>query len=369
MAKTSRSRRTRARSRKHNPTGALLVNPGKRGHKSRHAKRRSGAKRFSLAGLVKRIARKRNPLLANPKHSRKHRRVKVRGHYRHTKRNPLLANPRHRNPAGGIVKSVRGMVGKLPLVGGFVAGMIDVLGGGIGGAIGVLPTSMLLPKVSKWIPDWLKPYAYTVVGAAISTGIKMLPFKLPYQNQLAIGVAAAGGAVDMYRYRHGASQDLGEDDLDSLLSGESDIGDASLGAADFGNDGTALAATEFAGADLADADYVGDGDFSAEEIAAIELGRAHYARKFLRARPAPGPRSRGESSEHAGKPGQRWGWLIYWVGFDTVQRIARLPEQERRQAIEHMRLQARLNARKLLAERADSTSMQEAETAGLLVAA
>lgn len=395
MARSRSRRRTRR-----NPAGTLLVNPPRRGRKSH--RRRSG-RSMGLGSIFGRLLGrkrsnpkrrgsrrgKRNPLLFNPKRRRSRgKRVRVRGylrrrnpllsnpkrrrgHKRH-RRNPLLSNPlrirrsrkgHRRNPMTGVFGSVQRTaqkaVGWIPLVGGILSGAIGLVGGAIGGAIGVLPTAYAMPYVSKYIPDMLRPVGYTVAGTVLASLIRvvgpMLPVVGKYSSQIALVTAASGGAIDVYRWKHGQSQSLGDEDIDSLLSG-----------ADIGDDGAPLAATEYADASLADADYIGGDDLSGEEIAAAELGRRHYGRKFLK-------RQRGEdggeggSSGHAGKPGRRFGWLVYWVGFDNFQKIAALPESERKQAIAHMRHEAKLRARKLLSE-GIRPDVQEAETAGLLVA-
>ncbi len=406
--------KTRKRRARKNPTGTLLVNP-RHGGKSRRAKRSSSG--FSVKGLLRKLSGKRanpskrksragkrirvkgytrraNPLLTNPKrrksrrHGKRHnplltnpkrRRSKSRRSRRH---NPLLTNPvrinrrrRHgkrRNPLltnpGGMLTRVQrgaqGLVSWIPLgIGTILSGAIGLVGSALGGAIGVLPTAYAMPYVAKYIPDMLKPFGYTIAGAVLSGIIKAIPVRLPYKDTLAIGVAAAGGAVDAYRFRHGKSQDLG--DYDSLLSGE--VGDAEMGDyGDIGDDGAALAAHEYADADLGDAEYMGDGDLSDAEIAAAELGRKHYAKKF-KAREKSAPVAEG-ASEHAGKPGRRHGWLIYWIGFDNFKLISKMDADKRREAIEHMRREAKLAARKLLSEGQDS-SVSQAEMSGLLVAA
>jgi diaminopimelate epimerase len=182
----------------------------------------------------------------------------------------------------------------------------------------------------------------------------------------AIGVAAAGGAVDTYRYQHGKSMDLGE------YEGDGEYGDAGLGDyGDIGDDGSALAAEEYADADLRDAEAMGEGDLSEEEIAAAEMGRPYYAQRFrVRAHRELTPQQKQQGcSQHAGAPGRRHGWLIYWIGFENFQKLAKLPESERRGAIEHMKNLARQTAQNVLASGSHTATMTDAETSGLLVAA
>lgn len=349
------------------PTGTLLINP-KRGRKSTKSRKSGKSVRSSgLSGLLRKLtgggrkSRKNPILIGNPRRSSRIR-VKSYTRSRGKSRSSARKNPILLSNHSATLSRVSRSVGKLPLVGGLLGGAVAVLGSALGGAIGVLPISYAMPYIGKYMPEMAKPLAYTIAGVILSSAVRLLPVKLPYKSELAIGIAAAGGAVDAYRFRAGKSYDLGDDGYDDL--GEDDMGYDDLG--DLGNDGSALAAVEFADADLRDADYSGE-DFSDAELASLELGRPAFWKRW-RAGKASAAVADDGASAHAGKPGLRWGWLIYWIGADNTRRIAALPENERREAIQHMRREAKLRSRKLLAE-GSNTTIQQAETAGLLVAA
>jgi hypothetical protein len=333
--------------RMHNP---VVFNPRKRKHSKRKSYRRNplivnGKRRHGKRKHSK--AYRRNPLIVNGK--RKH--GKHRKSYR---RNPLIVNP-----ASGMLGGLQRMLKKLPLVGGFLATVIGGVGGALGGAVGVLPIDYAMPYVSKYMPSWLKPFGYSVAGLALAGVVKVLPFKLPYQNMIATGLTFAGGAVDTYRWRRGTSAMLsGEDDY----AGVEDLGDGELG-----NSGEALAAVEFADASLADAEYL-QGDLSDEEMAAAELGRAAYYRRFRPYKQRATHRSQGGASGHAGQPGLRWGWMIYLYGFDAFQQFVTLPEHRRMEILRQLQSETKLAARKLIGQAMDTT-VHDAATAGLLVAA
>lgn len=352
------------------PTGTLFVNP-----------RRGGKSRVKRKARSHNRSRRRNPLLTNPLLTNPRRR-KAHGRKRRNpfmsllpnprrgkRRNPLLTNPirirRRRNPSGGhMLSGISGMAQKwarkIPLVGGVLGLAIGSLGAAVGGAVGVLPTSYLMPHIDQWIPEMVKPYAYTLSGALLSALVTKSPVKFPYQSQLAIGVAAAGGAVDMVRWRAGKSQQLGLEEM-----GSDDMGDEF---GEVGDDGSRFAATEYSDADLSDADYMGD-DMTGEEIAAAELGRSHYWRKArIHKAKARDARNAGESSGNAGKPFARHGWLAYLLGFDAVQELAKMPENQRRAVIAKLKFEAKMSAKKLMAQGED-TSVESAETAGILIAA
>jgi hypothetical protein len=298
----------------------------------------------------------------NPKKGRWER---VKGHFR--RKNPI--HIRRRNPgkvgsmASGAQRKVQSLLGKLPFVGGILAGAVGVLGTSLSGAIGVYPVTYIMPRVAGYVPSWLKPFAYTAVGATAASLIKAIPdrwVKIPYKGYIATSVAAAGGALDAYRYKMGQSMSLGS----LMLAGPDDVGgvDDFGDIGDVGNDGGPRACHEYAGTDLGDADYSGD-DLSSAEIAAAELGRQHYWRRFKMGRRGGSPED--GASDYAGKPGLRHGWLIYWIGFDAFQRLAAMDPARRQNLIQQMKMEAKVRARKLLQEGAD-TSVEQAEMAGLL---
>jgi len=373
MAHKSRTRR--------NPTGTILVNPSRK-------HRRSGHRKLTLRSLFgkrrnpitignpkrRRYSKRRNPItIGNPKHRRarshKRRNPITIGNpkRRHAKRrNPItIGNPRRRrNPGmvGGLLAKVQGLFRKIPLVGGILASAVGGLTGALGGAIGVIPTEMALPYVAKYLPSWVKPYAYTLAGTVLSGVVKAIPMSFPYKAELAVGLAAAGGAVDMYRYRHGQSMTLGDGDYGDY-SGAYQIETA--GDDGLGDDGAPFAAAEFADADIGDYQYAGD-DLSAAEMAAAELGRANFRRKYAhkkRRAQAAGD----ENAKHEGE-GAQWGWLIYWVGFDNFQKLVHMSADQRRAVIKDMKHMAMLRATKLL-EQGVPTDMVNAEMAGVLIAA
>jgi hypothetical protein len=385
MAHKSRTRR--------NPTGTILVNPSRK-------HRRSGHRKLTLRSLFgkrrnpitignprrRRHSKRRNPItIGNPRrrrHSKRRnpitignprkRRHAKRGHKRASarRRNPItIGNPRRRrNPGmvGGLLAKVQGLFRKIPLVGGILSAAVGGLTGALGGAIGVIPTEMALPYVARFLPAWVKPYAYTLAGTVLSGVVKALPVSFPYKAELAVGLAAAGGAVDMYRYRHGQSMTLsGDGDYGDYGDGE--YGDTyQIGADDgLGDDGAPFAAAEFADADIGDYQYAGD-DLSASEMAAAELGRSNFRKKFAHKK-RRAQKAGQEDAKHEGE-GAQWGWLIYWVGFDNFQKLVHMSADQRRAVIKDMKHMAMLRATKLL-EQGVPTDMVNAEMAGVLIAA
>lgn len=400
----AKSRRVR-----HNPTGTLLINPRGKGKKVRRVRKNGGSfskllSRLTGRGKAARKGKRKNPLAVNPRkahvrkaHARRRNPLAVNPRKHKSKgkarRNPLAVNPirirRRRNPGvlGGVQKSAMGMLGKIPLIGGMLAATLGGLGSALFGAIGVMPTAHLLPYVSKYVPDMLKPFAYSAGGLLLAGATEILP-SFPYKKELQIGLAASGGAVDTFRWRTGKSQDIGEfssllagdDDMGDL--GEEDMGDEDLSAEEIGEEldamgvddiGAPAAAIEWADAGLGDADYCGD-DLSADEVQAASLGRRHYYGTYgdlegddLGKRAVRSASKRRGVSRHAGKPGGRWGWLIMWIGMDNFQKLSKKPGPERAAIIGKFKQQARAMAGRLLENNQEPT-MENAELAGLLVA-
>lgn len=361
MAKHKRHARRR------NPTGTILVNP-RRGGARRKLSLRSLFGKRNPSRKRRSHSKRRNPILVNRGRKRSHSK-------RRARRNPItFGNPRRRrsvarrrnpgNVVSGFLAKIQGMFRRLPVIGGALSAAIGGFGSALFGAVGVLPTQMAMPYIAKYLPSWFRPYAYSAAGALLGGIVKVLPFNFPMKGELSVGLAAAGGAVDMYRYRHGKSQDLG-DTYDLTYAGDGDYGDID-GDDGFGDDGSPLAAVEYAGCDLQDADYAGD-DLSADEIGAAELGRTVYRKRFQAHRAQPGQVSEGEPNQ-AGMPGERWGWLIYWIGMDAFQKLSKMPEAQRKKIIRDLKHEARLMSNKLLAQD-EPTSVAQAEIAGLLVAA
>lgn len=368
----SKSHRSRAR---RNPTGTILVNPG----------------RLTLRGAIQ--GKRHNPItIGNPKlrkgsaaakrHMAKLRSMKLRNPI--TIGNPKLRKGARRNPitignpsriaarASGYIGQVQSMFRKLPLVGGVLAVAIGGIGAALGGAVGVLPSQFALVYVGKYLPVWAKPYAYTAAGLVLSGVVKAIPMDFPGKNALAIGMSFAGGAVDMYRYRHGQSMSLAGDEMGDYDS-TYEIGEDEIGEDGLGDDGAPFAAAEFADADIGDYQYAGD-DLSGEEIAAAEMGRAHFRRKFVNQYKKQAASSDGDGGgsddgpAHAGMPGGRWGWLIYWIGMENFQKLSKMPEAERKDFIAKAKHMAMTRTTKLL-EQGVGTDMVNAEVSGILIAA
>jgi hypothetical protein len=272
-----------------------------------------------------------------------------------------------------ILGSASRMVGKLPLVGRVLSPAVMAVGGALFGAVGVVPTHYALKYAAPYIPAKAAPFSYTLVAALLAgVAAAFVPNKFPYRGALIGAVAASGGAVDAYRFLIGRSATLGGDYGDGL---------GYVYAEDFGDDEN-VRPGEFSDSDLMDAQYSGD-DFSPEETLFAGYGRSAYRKRFLGSRwmrkgtaAQAGQATATEegmpgASGHAGRPGGRWGWLIYWIGFEQFKNLTKLDPARRKQVIASARNAAMQTARTALESGVTDgdTSMESMQAAGLLVAA
>lgn len=367
----------------------------------------------------RRRRRRRNPLVANPlvaNRRRGRRRNRRRGRRRNNplvanryRYNPLVANPRRRrrrrrgrrNPngiTGGLAQSLR----QLPVAGGFLGAMAMSLGATAAGALSVYPTNWAMQWAGDFLPDQAKPFAYSIVGTSLAAAVEMFAPKgqtrdmQQYKGVLVGALAAAGGAVDAYRYITGTHMTLagdmdaydGEyDDDDEDWDGDYDAAEhyddeptltAGEGPEWEGDDGYGDAENvrpgEWADASAYDAMYSGD-DLSGEEMELAGMGRRAFRRRFFRRHPrakraAVRRAVHKRASRHAGTPGGRWAWLIYLIGFENFRRLSEMDPQRRRQYIQKARnevIQTMNRAMETDVTDGDST-MEAMEAAGLLAA-
>lgn len=383
----------------------LRANAGKR-TRNRHypnplvANRGRGRRSYNNPLVTNRGRRGRrsynNPLVAN------------RGRSRHNAGRGMM---RH-NPFDSAVGPFARALNAIPVIGPFLGATVLALAGSASGALATVPIFYGLKAASKYVPEAVKPFAFSLAGAMLS-GIVRLAFRnSALGTQAAVALAASGGAVDAYRKLIGQSSNLGDGYMDEY-GGEGDWGDGDdmgeYGAEgemgdDYGDDGYGddpnVRPGEWADASLMDAQY-SDGDLSAEEIQFAELGRRAFRKRFHRKpkRAAAMRRRRqqqqGETDEmtsddveqleddnfagakhpkasaHAGRPGRRWAWLIYWVGPAQFAQLAKLDANRRRRIIQDARHAAMKVVQKALSTGVTDgdTRVEAMEAAGLLAAA
>ena len=253
---------------------------------------------------------------------------------------------------GGMLAPLNKILVKIPGGKTLLVPVVNLVGASLGAGVGAAALYYGANSVKGYLPEMVQPVSHTLIGA--SAGALLLavaPKSLPYRNMIAAGLPAAGVVMDVLNYLSGGSSMAG-----------ADMAGADWGAVD--DMGSPLAAHEYADASLTDADY--SGDLTDEEASYAGLGRVAFWQRFR-----PNYR-RGDvvahegASHHAGAPGRRHGWLIYWIGFDNFRQLAQLEPGRRRMVIEQMRSNAKMFANKLLAGGQDTT-VEAAATAGLLV--
>ena len=378
----------------------LRANRGK-GKGRRHNRRHN-----PLVANRGRGRRRHNPLVANRGRGRRHNPLVANRGRRGRRRNPAYGMTHRSNPFGGILGPIANALGGIPVIGPMLGAGVLALGGAFTGAISIVPVHYALKYGGKYIPEKVKPFAFTIAGALLSGIVRVAFGRMPYASELSVAMAAVGGGVDAYRKLTGTSNTLAGDYGDGWGDeggygadgyGEGDYGEGDLGDDGFGDDPNVRPA-EWGDSSLMDAQYSGE-DLSAEEMHFAELGRRAYRKRFLKRRRAGGGGGRmseddmldlesddgegmeygGEggygappkASKHAGRPGRRWAWLIYWIGPASFARLSKLDPAKRRQVIHAARHAAMKTAQKALTTGVTdgNTSMESMEAAGLLAAA
>lgn len=361
--------------RKRRIVGSVIVNPRPKRRKARKAsKSRVVRRRIVRAnGSRKRRVTRANPgrrLLRAPSRMGIRRRLARRPLIRRARRPGLVRRPRmirrlrgmrpirrlgvRRNPAYrrnpyGVVTKAQGMLRKIPLIGSFLANVFGFLPSSVLGAISVEPVSMLAQLGARvpFLAGLNAPMFFAFSGAALATVVGFLPF-IPanIRKNLQIAMASASGGVAYFMYRNESMGDGANSapSLDELA--DTSAGGGISGLLGFGEPnvlvGDRYGDPNFAASVLGDVYYSG-ADLTMGEIQVALSGPKSWSRQFARGRrsnlrsqvqqrqgmPAPSP--------SAGQEGLQWDWLIALVGFEDFQKIAALPDNERRATIARMR--------------------------------
>jgi len=209
-------------------------------------------------------------------------------------------------------------------------------------ALSFVPVHYALKYTGQYIPDAVKPFAYTLSGLGIALISAYLPKQITNRFKAVLGVTAvtAGAVADTMRAFAGTSKTLGE--LDEIY-GDYDYGDggaydvipySGLGV----GMGEAAVLGDYSDAVMLDAYYSGD-DLSSLEGETALLGAGQWRAQFKR--PAvTAKRSYQHQSRHAGRPGHRWGWLIKLVGWENFRKIAAMPAAQRQGLVQKLRADA-----------------------------
>ena len=340
--KSVKRNRVRARTKNSLVVNRARRNKGHRKHAREHTRRR-----------------KSNPLVVNGRGARKNRRkgakryekrsYKRSGRYARKnsgrRKNPLMVNPSS-SPLAMVTTPLSRLLAKIPVLGKILSPAATLLGTAVVGVAAAAAFHFGMGVVAPYLPEAIRPFKHTVVGSVGAALLKMGP-KFPYRDQIALAFPVVGGALDVYEwYGGGAMSGYG------ALSGWGEVPD----------DGTPYAAHEYADANVMDAEHCGE-DLSEEECQLAAMGRKAWWMRFRTPReqtPATG------ASYHAGRPGGKHGWLIYWIGFDNFRTLSQFPPDHRRKIIHDFRIKAHEIASLALQHGLPDTTVQTAAQAGLL---
>ena len=235
------------------------------------------------------------------------------------------------------------------------------------GSLSVIPVHFGLKYGGRYLPEPMKPVAYTSAGTLIALVAAMLP-KFPLKGLLGSTAVAAGAAVDMYRMYAGTSRQLGDEaaNMAGLSYDYSDTyGDG--GAYELGglgvDMGSASVLGDYGDAQMADAYYSG-ADMSASEGEAALRGAPAWRKQFC---PPPVVARQEEKavSRHAGRPGHRWGWMVKLLGWENFRKLAALPPAQRQELIAKLRADAVASVQAAAAPQPDEMAGLSLDMSGL----
>lgn len=253
------------------------------------------------------------------------------------------------------VSTLQGLVGRVPLVGRYLASPVGM---GVGAAVGLLAGSWLnnryvVPAIGGYVPPMLAPVTGTITGGAAYAVASLVAGFAPGTigtviRTVGLLAGAAGVASDVFRFAASKGFALGDGmayDLTPMsglavnMNGISALGPMH-GLAVNMNGIAAMAGetAEYADATGADAMYCGADLDSVEGDAALAGPRQWFRTFGPPNRRAAGPAQ--PQSRHAGRAGHRWGWLIKLVGFENFQKIVALAPERRVAVIHTLRQQA-----------------------------
>ena len=217
------------------------------------------------------------------------------------------------------------LVRKVPVIGKPLA---PYVGPGVTAGLALVPIHFALKYAGGYLPDMVKPFAYTLGGVGVATLGTMFPGQTKqFKAVMGLTAVSAGVVIDLYRYLSVK--------MPSGLSGF--FGDG--GAYDVvPMDDDAAISEMYADASPYDAWYSG-ADFSPAEIKAGTRGSTIWRQQFRAARRLTAIK-RGGPSRHAGRDGHRWGWLAQLIGWRGVRQLMGLPPQKRQVIIAEFRRQA-----------------------------
>lgn len=195
-------------------TGMLVVNPGRSGLRSRRRRvrhyRSNVSQKRSLAAKKAWQTRKRKAAKRSLA-AKKAARTRARRHKARS-RIAVKTNRRHRRRnQGGWAGFVSG-VGSIPLVGPFLAGILNFAPLAALGAISVEPTLWVASMLGGLVPQLPASWVYALMG--LVTGgliLAFAPVAPAFALQLATATAAAAGGVAYYKWRTGLDTEMGSE--------------------------------------------------------------------------------------------------------------------------------------------------------------
>ncbi len=303
------------------------------------------------------------------------------------------------NPSTGIkpLDMLTKAIASIPVVGKPIAPFAAslIVGGGAGYGI-----YFLQEKAEDHLPPALQPYAIPLLGVVSAVIVAKQPFGKKSTKEMAAAALVLGsGAVAAFNFaqERRAAKGAVEADADlAMVDTSGDMGALAMmqnpythhpaygaweytggalnnpythhpayGAYEYTGEGALNNpghSSEYSDAHYGDAHYSGD-DFDSHEGHALMGGRRKWYQIFGR----PGRRmynrgQGGHASQHAGRHGHRWGWLIKLVGFEGARKLAAMPPAQRMAAIKQLKAFAQAKLKELMNPSLALNSMPDAPT-------
>jgi hypothetical protein len=235
-------RRSKRRSTRRNGwrrAGSLSIRTNGRRRRSRRRVRRNPRRRVSVRSHLRRRKGGRGRARRNGWRRAGSLSIRTNGR-RRSRRTGRRRGRSRRNGSGGtafafnlpFAGTLKRMVGRLPFIGGPLAGAIALSGASALGAVSVIPTTLLAQFIGPYVPNLNSSIFYALAGLGLAGFFGSTKFLgAGFHKALAIATAAAGGAVAVYKWQTGDDAPMAAETGRLLISSPV----AGFGAAILGN--------------------------------------------------------------------------------------------------------------------------------------
>lgn len=267
---------------------------------------------------VNRRQNRRNPVRVNARRAAPRIAYKNKGKRVNSRKNYVA---RRRNPdVMALFQPIMGMLNKIPVIGPLLAQVVGFAPQALFGALGVEPSLLAAKYLGGYVPQLNSSLFYVLVSAVLAALVgRFAPVSPALRKQLAVALAAGGGAVGYYKWRTGDSATVAEEAAGMW-------GDVNMAIQP-----GVVELTEY---EIAEDAWEAPEDFDADELGAAQRGAWQR------------PPKRNE--QRKGKKYHRWLWLVKLIGKERFQALAQQPPEVRRHYIGALKQYAVQSAQRVL---------------------